>query len=104
MTSMICLYSEISLKDEGFLYFSSVFKYKYKEYNRMQSKHKQIVYIADENPPDYSFLSRYKPDNYTKSKNYLRRRYRNRHSQIPYLLGHPVYMYELARAGLYDLT
>ena len=37
-----------------------------------QNINKQIVYIADENLTDYSFLSRY---HYTKSKNYLKRRY-----------------------------
>ena len=49
-----------------------------RSYNRMQSKNinKQVVNIADENLTDYSFLSRY---HYTKSKNYLIRRYRNRH-------------------------
>ena len=35
-----------------------------------------IVNIADETLTDYSFLSRY---HYTKSKNYLKRRYRIRH-------------------------
>ena len=45
--------------------------------NRMQSKHKQQnVNIADENLTDYSFISRYY---YTKSKNYLKRRYRILH-------------------------
>ena len=39
-----------------------------------QNINKQIVNIADET--DYSFLSRY---HYTKSKNYLKRRYRIRH-------------------------
>ena len=37
---------------------------------------KQIVSIADENFTDHSFLSRY---HYTKSKNYLKRRYRIHH-------------------------
>ena len=37
---------------------------------------KQNVNIADETLTDYSFLSRY---HYTKSKNYLKRRYRIRH-------------------------
>ena len=57
------------------------------KYNRMQSKHKQKnVNIADENLTDYSFLSyRYY---YTKSKNYLKRRYRNRLS-IPMFIGTP---------------
>jgi len=36
----------------------------------MQSKHKQIVNIADENLMDYSFLSRYR---YTKSKNFFKK-------------------------------
>ena len=38
-----------------------------------QNINKQIVNIADKNLTDYSFLSRY---HYTKSKNYLKRRYR----------------------------
>ena len=43
----------------------------------MQSKHKQTrCEHADETLTDYSFLSRY---HYTKSKNYLKRRYRIRH-------------------------
>ena len=47
------------------------------KYNCMQSKHKQKnVNIADETLTDYSFFSRY---HYTKSKNYLKRRYRIRH-------------------------
>ena len=41
-----------------------------------QNINKQNVNIADETPSDYSFLSRY---HYTKSKNYLKRRYRIRH-------------------------
>ena len=41
-----------------------------------QNINKQIVNIIDENLTDYSFLSRY---HYTKSKNYLKRRYRIRH-------------------------
>ena len=41
-----------------------------------QNINKQIVNIADENLTDYSFLSR---NHYTKSKNYLKRRYRIRH-------------------------
>ena len=59
--SLLCLYTAI------FLFY---------KYNRMQSKHKQNVNIADETLTDYSFLSRY---HYTKSKNYLKRRYRIRH-------------------------
>ena len=41
-----------------------------------QNINTQIVNIADENLTDYNFLSRYR---YTKSKNYLKRRYRIRH-------------------------
>jgi len=41
-----------------------------------QNINKQILNIADETLTDYSFLSRY---NNTKSKNYLKRRYRIRH-------------------------
>ena len=59
--SLLCLYTAI------FLFY---------KYNRMQSKHKQNVNIADETLTDYSFLRRY---HYTKSKNYLKRRYRIRH-------------------------
>ena len=50
-----------------------------------QNINKQIVNIADENLTDYSFLSRY---HYTKSKNYLKRRYRIRH-WIPMFIGTP---------------
>ena len=52
----------------------------------MQSKHEQIVNIADENLMDYNFLSR---SHYTKSKNYFKRQYRIR-NWFPRLLGHPV--------------
>ena len=44
---------------------------------------KQIVNIADKILTDYSFLNRY---HYTKSKNYLKRRYRARH-WIPMFIG-----------------
>ena len=44
------------------------------KYNRMQSKHKQTK--CDETLTEYSFLSRY---HHTKSKNYLKSRYRIRH-------------------------
>ena len=43
---------------------------------RSQNINKQNVNIADETLTDYSFLSRY---HYSKSKNYLERRYRIRH-------------------------
>ena len=48
-----------------------------------QSINKQIVNLADENFTDYSFLSRY---HYTRSKKYLKRRYRIRH-WIPMFVG-----------------
>ena len=50
-----------------------------------QNINKQNVTIADETLIDYSFLSRY---HYTKSKNYLKRRYRIRH-WIPMFIGTP---------------
>ena len=46
---------------------------------------KQSVNKADENLSDFNFLSRY---HYTKSKNYLKRRYRIRH-WIPMFIGKP---------------
>ena len=46
---------------------------------------KQSVNKADENLSDFNFLSRY---HYTKSKNYLKRRYRIRH-WIPMFIGTP---------------
>ena len=57
----------------GFKEFSCFTKY-----NRIGSQNinKQIVNIADTNLTDYSFRSRY---HYTKSKNYLKGRYRIRH-------------------------
>ena len=51
-----------------------------------QNINKQIVNIVDEILTDYSFLSRY---HYTKSKNYLKRRYINFVTEFPCLLGHP---------------
>ena len=50
-----------------------------------QNINKQIVNIADKTLKDYSFLSRY---HYTKSKNYLKRRYRIHH-WIPMFIGTP---------------
>ena len=50
-----------------------------------QNINKQNVNIADETLTDYSFLSRY---HFTKSKNYLKRRYRIRH-WIPMFIGTP---------------
>ena len=47
------------------------------KYNRMQPKHKQSkCEHADKTFTDHSFFSRY---HYTKSKTYLKRRYRIRH-------------------------
>ena len=61
------------------------------KYNLLQSKHKQTkCKQADETLTDYSFLSRY---HYTKSKNYLKRRYRIRHS-ISMFIGHPCWTLE----------
>ena len=62
-----------------------------------QNINKQNVNIADETLTDYNFLSRY---HYTKSNNYLKRRYQIRH-RIPMFIGTPcsiniystVYMY-----------
>ena len=50
-----------------------------------QNINKQNGNLADETLTDYSFLSRY---HYTKSKNYLKRRYRIRHL-IPMFIGTP---------------
>jgi len=50
-----------------------------------QNINKQNVNIADETLTDYKFLSRY---HYTKSKNYLKRRYWIRH-WIPMFIGTP---------------
>ena len=50
-----------------------------------QNINKQNVNIADETLTDYSFLSGF---HYTKSKNYLKRRYRIRH-WIPMFIGTP---------------
>ena len=50
-----------------------------------QTINKQFVNIADESLTDYSFLSWY---HYTKTKNYLKRRYRIRH-WIPMFIGTP---------------
>ena len=56
-----------------------------------QNINKQNVNIADETYTDYSFLSMY---HYTKSKNYLRRRYRIRH-WIPMFIGTPCIVYNI---------
>ena len=55
-----------------------------------QNINKQSVNIADETLTDYSFLSKY---HYTKSKNYLKRRYRIRH-WIPMFIGTPCTLFE----------
>ena len=65
--------------EDGQVYSVCILQFScFTKYNRMQSKHKQTKceHIADETLTDYSFLSRY---HYTKSKNYLKRRYRFRH-------------------------
>ena len=72
--------------EDGQVYSVCILQFScFTKYNRMQSKHKQIVNIADETLTDYSFLIRY---HYTKSKNYLKRRYRIRH-WIPMFIGTP---------------
>jgi len=70
--SLLCLYTAIFL----FLLSTTV---------SSQNISKQNVNIADETLTDNSFLSRY---HYTKSKNYLKRRYRIRH-WIPMFIGTP---------------
>ena len=65
--------------EDGQVYSVCILQFScFTKYNRMQSKHKQTncKHKADETLADYSFLSRYQ---YTKSKNYLKRRYRIRH-------------------------
>ena len=65
--------------EDGQVYSVCVLQFAcFTKYTLMQSKHKQTKceHIADDTPTDYSFLSRY---NYTKSKKYLKRRYRIRH-------------------------
>jgi len=63
--------------EEGQIYTVCILKFSsFTKYKRMESKHKQNVNIADETFTGYGFLSRY---HYTKSKNYLKRRYRIRH-------------------------
>ena len=73
--------------EDGQVYSVCILQFScFTKYNRMQSKHKQTnVNIADETLTYYSFLSRY---HYTKSKNYLKRRYRIRH-WIPMFFGTP---------------
>ena len=63
--------------EDGQVYSVCVLQFScFTKYNRMQSKHKQNVNIADETLTDNSCLSKYR---YTKSKNYLKRRYQIRH-------------------------
>ena len=65
--------------EDGQVYSVCILQFScFTKYNRIQSKHKlnfslsQNVNIADETITDYSFLGRY---HYTKTKNYLERRY-----------------------------
>ena len=65
--------------EDGQVYSVCILQFScFTKYNRMQSKHKQTKceHIADETLTHHSFLSRYHD---TKSKNYLKRRYRIRH-------------------------
>ena len=60
--------------EDGQVYSVCILQFScFTKYNRMHSK--QNVNVADETLTDYSFLSWYL---YTKSKNYLKRRYRIR--------------------------
>ena len=73
--------------EDGQVYSVCILQFSYfTKYNRMQSKHKQNVNIADETLTDYSFLSRY---HYTKSKNYLKRRYRIYKDDIEFVTKFP---------------
>ena len=64
-----------------------------------QNINKQIVNISDENLTDYSFLSRY---HFNKSKNFLRRQYRIRHSEFPCFFGTPCITIESIIISLKD--
>ena len=62
--------------EDGQVYSVCILQFScFTKYNRIQNINKQNVNVADETLTDYSFLSRYL---YTKSKNYLKRRYRIR--------------------------
>ena len=70
--------------EDGQVYSVCILQFScFMKYNRMQSKHKQTK--CDETLTEYSFLSRY---HHTKSKNYLKSRYRIRH-WIPMFIGTP---------------
>ena len=75
--------------EDGQVYSVCILQFScFTKYNRMQSKHKQTKFalnLADETLTNYSFLRRY---HFTKSKNYLKRRYRIRH-WIPMFFGTP---------------
>ena len=60
--------------EDGQVYSVCILQFScFTKYNHMQSNiNKQNVNIADKTLTDYSFLSR---NHYTKSKNYLKRRY-----------------------------
>jgi len=79
--------------DDGQVYSVCILQFScFTKYNRIWSHNinKQNVNIADETLTDYSFLTRY---HYTKSKTYLKRRYRIRH-WIPMFIGHPLASFE----------
>ena len=65
-----------------------------------QNINKQNVNIADETITDYSFLRRY---HYTKSKNYLKSRYRIRH-WIPMSIGTPCITYIAGACQIHNRT
>jgi len=76
-TSLLCLYTVIFLF--YYVHCTSVCS---------QNRNKQLVNIAGETLTDYGFLSRY---HYTKSKNYLKRRFV---TEFPCLLGYPVHKWK----------
>ena len=67
---------------------------------KSQNLNKEIVNIADKNLTDYSFLCKY---NYTKSKNYFKRRYRSRH-WIPMFIGTPCTIAKLIEWWIVNIT
>ena len=69
-------YSKKINSEDGQVYSVCILQFScFTKYNRMQSKHKQTK-CEHSRRNSYRFLSRY---HYTKSKNYLKRRYRIRH-------------------------
>ena len=82
------VYSVCILQFSCFTKYTTVF---------IQNINKQNVNIADETLTDYGFLSMY---HYTKSKNYLKRRYRIRH-WFPMFIGTPCRMNFMVRIKVF---